>query len=130
MVSRPCYVCCVAWDVEYTDEFAQWWETLSVEQQERIDAVVGLLQERGPTLGPPIVDTLQGSALPNLKELRIRQDGTLRILFAFDPRRVAILLFGGDKTGEWQAWYRTAIPRAERLYQDHLDQLRKEGLLQ
>jgi hypothetical protein len=87
-----------------------------------------ILEEVGPTLGRPLVDTLEGSRLVNLKELRPR-GGYLRVLFAFDPRRVAILLLGGDKSGRWAAWYAEAIPAAERLYEQHLAQLRKEGEL-
>lgn len=84
--------------------------------------------ERGPNLGRPWVDTLGGLKPRNLKELRIHQDGHLRILFVFDPRRTAILLLGGDKTGQWTEWYRWAIPEAERLYGMYLDELRREGL--
>ena len=64
----------------------------------------------------------------NMKQLRPRR-GNLRILLAFDPRRAAILLLGGDKTHRWNAWYETAIPDADRLYDDHLATLAKEGLL-
>ncbi len=63
-----------------------------------------------------------------MKELRPR-GGNLRVLFAFDPRRAAILLMGGDKTGRWQAWYAEVIPIADDLYDEHLETLRKEGLL-
>jgi hypothetical protein len=66
--------------------------------------------------------------LANMKELRPR-GGNTRILFAFDPRRVAILLHGGDKTGEWETWYDRAILTADQLYDTHLEQLREEGLL-
>jgi hypothetical protein len=115
------------WDVEYTNEFGAWWSTLSADQQERIDAAIELLERHGPTLGRPWVDTLSTSALANLKELRVRRDAHLRILFAFDPRRTAILLLGGDKTGRWEAWYAQAIPTAERLYEAHLNELAEEG---
>jgi hypothetical protein len=65
-------------------------------------------------------DTLTGTKLPNLKELRTTAEGShLRVLFAFDPRRAAILLLGGDTTGRWEEWYRKAIPQAERLYAGH-----------
>jgi len=120
----------VAWEVEYTDEFEAWWTDLSDDQQERLTAGVEKLEETGPTLGRPYVDTLTNSDLANLKELRITADGShLRVLFAFDPVRVAILLLGGDKTGDWEGWYQEAIPKAERLYDEHLDELRKEGLI-
>jgi hypothetical protein len=116
------------WAVGYTDPFGSWWDELDEDAQERIAAAVELLQEAGPALGRPLVDTLQGSRHPNMKELRPR-GGHLRVLFAFDPRRAAILLLGGDKTGRWQAWYRDAIPAADDLYDEHLDTLRKEGAI-
>jgi hypothetical protein len=116
----------VAWDVEYTNEFEEWWDALTTEEQRRTQAAVEVLQARGPGLGRPWVDTLQGSRHSNMKELRPR-GGHLRILFAFDPRRAAILLLGGDKTGQWSSWYEQAIPQADELYDEHLRQLRDEG---
>jgi len=112
------------WAVEYTDEFGQWWDTLSSEEQQGIDAAVGLLEQRGPGLGRPLVDTMEGSRHPNMKELRV---GTMRILFAFDPRRTALLLIGGDKRGHWQEFYERAIPLADRLFDVHLAELESEG---
>jgi hypothetical protein len=105
------------WDVEYTEEFGAWWEDLEPDDQERLTAAVELLEELGPSLGRPLVDTLKGSRHPNMKELR---PGTVRVLFAFDPRRTAILLLGGDKSGHWKDWYVEAIPEADRLFDDHL----------
>lgn len=107
----------MSWDVEFTTEFEQWYRSLDQAEQERIVAVVQVLRERGPGLGRPLVDSVKGSAFP-IKELRV---GTVRILFAFDPRRVAVLLTGGDKQHKWQKWYRTAIPEADRLYTKHLE---------
>jgi hypothetical protein len=116
----------VAWEVEYTDQFEVWWLTLSAEDQNSIRASVEVLEERGPALGRPLVDTLKGSRHPNMKELRPTV-GNIRILFAFDPRRMAILLIGGDKTNRWRDWYQRMIPIADRLYDDHLNTLRKGG---
>ena len=116
------------WSVEYTDEFAAWWHQLGQAQQEAIAARVELLAERGPSLRRPVVGTLKGT-LPNLKELRCASDGSLRVLFAFDPRRTVVLLLGGNKAGRWREWYRAAIPAAERLYGTYLAELRQEGLL-
>jgi hypothetical protein len=118
----------VSWEVEYTNEFEEWWAALTAEEQRRTAAAVEVLQERGPGLGRPWVDTLQGSRHPNMKELRPR-GGHLRILFAFDPRRAAILLLGGDKTGQWSSWYEQAIPQADELYDEHLRELNDEGTL-
>ena len=108
------------WDVEYTEEFGAWWEDLEPDHQERLTAAVELLEKLGPSLGRPLVDTLKGSKHPNMKELR---PGTVRVLFAFDPRRTAILLLGGDKSGHWKDWYVEAIPEADRLFDDHLASL-------
>lgn len=116
----------MAWEVEYTDEFESWWETLSVEEQERISAAVELLQQRGPNLGRPIADRITSSSMHNLKELR--PSGTnIRILFAFGPERSAILLIGGDKTGQWDRWYVEAIPIAERLFAKYLEEVGREA---
>lgn len=122
-------VLAVTWEVVYTNEFEAWWSGLTDEQQERIVAAVAVLERRGPSLGRPLVDTLTSSRLKNLKELRVSKDGSLRILFVFDPLRQAVLLLGGDKTGQWAAWYRHAIPEAERLYDEYLCELREEGTL-
>lgn len=86
------------------------------------------LEAHGPALRRPIVDTLRHSRLAHLKELR-PPGTTIRILFAFDPRRTAILLVGGNKAGRWAAWYRMMIPEAERLYDEYLAELRRDGLL-
>ena len=118
----------VRWVVEYTDEFGKWWDSLDLREQENIAAVVEILEEAGPGLGRPLVDTIHASRHSNMKELR-PLPGNIRILFAFDPRRAAILLLGGDKTGEWAAWYKRMIPVADRLYDEHLDALRREGTI-
>ncbi|WP_205304368.1 type II toxin-antitoxin system RelE/ParE family toxin [Nonomuraea montanisoli] len=80
------------------------------------------LAEAGPSLGRPLVDKLEGSQAHNLKELRPGSAGRseVRILFAFDPWRSAILLIGGDKSGDWSGWYRWAIPHAEGLCAKYL----------
>lgn len=112
------------WDVEVTDQFEQWWDTLSVEEQESIEAAVELLEERGPGLGRPLVDTVKGSRHANMKELRAAM---IRVLFAFDPRRTAILLIGGDKRDRWQEFYAQMIPLADTLFDEHLKELESKG---
>jgi hypothetical protein len=117
----------MVWDVEYTDQFEEWFDSLDPGAQEDILVSVGLLEERGPSLGRPHVDTLEGTRHPNLKELRTQSKGRpLRTLFAFDPRRIAILLIAGDKTGN-RRFYDAMIPLAEELYDEHLEELRKEA---
>lgn len=119
----------MAWEVEYTDEFGEWWEELSVEEQEAIDATVRLLEARGPNLGFPHSSGIHNSKHGHMRELRTQHAGhPLRTLYAFDPRRMAILLLGGDKTGD-DRWYDVHVPIADRLYDEHLEQLRKEGLI-
>jgi hypothetical protein len=114
------------WEVEYTDQFGEWWDKLGADQQKQVAASVHLLAERGPGLGRPAVDTVTASRHPNMKELRI---GTIRVFFIFDPRRTAILLVAGDKRGRWQEFYERMIPVADDLYDEHLEQLRQEGAL-
>jgi len=117
------------WDVEYTDEFEEWWESLSESEQEDISASVQLLEERGPNLRFPHSSGISGSKHSHMRELRTQHNGNpYRTLYAFDPRRNAILLIGGNKTGD-NRWYETYIAIADRVYDEHLQQLLKEGLL-
>lgn len=118
------------YEVNYTDEFGEWWDGLTVQQQEDITARVELLEQHGPALGRPTVDRVEGSAFHHMKELRCSSDGALRVLFAFDPRREAILLLGGDKSDDWNAWYEWAIPKADELYTQYLRELRREGIIE
>jgi hypothetical protein len=112
------------WDVELTAECEAWWNTLNESEQESVGHAFDLLAALGPALSRPYADTLKGSTLPNLKELRVQHDGRpYRVLYAFDPRRVAVLLLGGDKTGDGR-WYEKAIALAEKIYARHLEDLR------
>jgi len=115
------------WDVEYTDEFGAWWASLTAEEQEDINAGVLLLQHFGPTLRFPHSSSVQSSRHAHMRELRVQHAGRpYRVLYAFDPRRTAILLIGGDKTGN-DRWYEISVPLADRLYDEHLEQLKREG---
>ncbi len=117
------------WEVEYTDEFERWWRTLS--ENEQIDLVAGveLLEQLGPQLSRPYADSVKGSRHSNMKELRTQSGGRpLRTFYAFDPRRQAILLIGGDKTGD-DRFYETMVPLADRLYDEYIDELRNEGMI-
>ncbi len=117
------------WEVEYTDEFGAWWDSLTEPEQESVAHGVEVLRSVGPILGRPHVDAVHGSRFNNMKELRTQHRGEpYRTLFAFDPRRTAILLVGGKKTGD-ERWYDRFIPLADRLYEEHLDELRNEGLI-
>lgn len=119
----------MAWNVEYTDEFGEWWEQLTEEAQEDIDAEVGLLVEYGVDLPYPHSSGVNGSRHAHMRELRIQHQGNpIRVLYAFDPLRTALLLIGGDKTGN-KRWYKVHVPIADRLYDEHLEELKKEGRL-
>jgi hypothetical protein len=119
----------MSWDVEYTDEFGDWWSTLSDAEQESLAASVQLLEQRGPNLGFPHSSGINGSRHSHMRELRTQHEGNpYRTLYAFDPRRSAILLIGGDKTGD-DRWYDVHVPIADRLYDEHMEQLREEGLI-
>jgi len=116
----------VAWEVEFTDAFELWWNSLNEDQQEEIDAKVLLLEERGPVLPRPHSDVITTSKHSNMKELLGNvNEAQLRVLYAFDPRRTAILLIGGDKSGN-PNWYRQFVPMADDLFDRHLKQIEKE----
>ncbi len=113
----------MACEVEYTDEFEQWWDTLSESEQDDIAAVVGLLEDRGPTLSFPYSSDVKSSKHAHMRELRIQHQGEpYRVLYAFDPRRMAILLIGGNKRGN-DRWYEEFVPIADKLYDIHLSEL-------
>ncbi|OQX30528.1 MAG: addiction module toxin RelE [Candidatus Sedimenticola endophacoides] len=112
--------------VEYTNEFGEWWDSLSEAEQEDIAAVVELLEEKGPQLPFPYSSGVNGSKHDHMRELRIQHAGRpYRTLYAFDPRRMTILLIGGDKTGN-NRWYDEYVPIADRLYDEHIEALKKE----
>jgi hypothetical protein len=109
--------------VEYTDELEAWWNLLSEAEQISIDTSVRLLEEKGAGLGFPHSSGINGSKHEHMRELRIQHEGRpYRILYAFDPRRCAILLIGGDKTGN-KRWYEIHVPIADKLYDKHLEEL-------
>ena len=101
------------------NEVRDWIDTLDDATYARVVQAIDTPADVGPGLGRPLVDTINGSSIANLKELR---PGTVRILFAFDPRRDGVLLVAGDKSGRWTQWYRDAIPLAERRYERYLSE--------
>ena len=94
------------WDVEYTDEFGEWWNGLSEDEQESLDASVRLLEDRGPNLGFPHSSGVNGSKHSHMRELRTQHDGR-----------------------PYRTLYDVHIPIADGLYDEHIEQLRKEGLI-
>lgn len=112
-------------DVELIED---WLDSLDEASWRQVMAAVEVLRELGPQFGRPLVDTLTASRHRNMKELRPGSSGRseLRILFAFDPERSAILLIGGDKAGDWTRWYKKNITAADDLFDSHLRRLRGE----
>ena len=105
------------------EEVEHWFNVLSPADRALAPAAIDLLRDRGPLLGRPLVDRITRSKLHNLKELRPGSTGTteVRLLFVFDPKRRAVPLVGGDKSGRWQDWYKTNIPLAEQRYERWLN---------
>jgi hypothetical protein len=107
----------MTWEIEIKPQAEQWFMSLGAKDAHQVAAALDRLGQVGPTLGTPSVKAIKGSRHHNMKELRY---GNHRALFAFDPKRRAVVLLGGDKTGEWQKWYERNIPVADRLYEQHL----------
>jgi len=121
----------VVWEIYLTDDVLGWLDRLlstDPDSHRQVVYAVETLAEAGPNLGRPLVDRVKGSAIHNLKELRPGSAGSseIRVLFAFDPWRSAVLLLAGDKAGDWKGWYRHAVPRAEELYATYLKERAEE----
>jgi len=115
------------WEVEYTNEFEEWWETLGEAEHKRISYSVNLLREAGPSLPFPHSSEAKGSRHGAMRELRSQCEGRpLRTFYAFDPRRTAILLIGGDKTGD-DRFYDEMIPKADKIYDEYLREIQEEN---
>ncbi|MDR0837334.1 MAG: type II toxin-antitoxin system RelE/ParE family toxin [Propionibacteriaceae bacterium] len=120
----------MVWLIELDDAVQEWMDSLDAPTYKAVMAAVVVLGREGPSLGRPLVDSITGSRIANLKELRPSAPGrqSIRLLFVFDPVRSAFFLVGGDKSGDWDKWYKRNIPVAERRYAAHLRELetRKE----
>jgi len=115
----------LSWDVEFSDEFGEWWDGLNAAEQKSVDFTVSLLQELGPTLRMPHSSGVGTSRHAPMRELRIQHEGCpYRVLYAFDPRRAAMLLVGGDKTGN-NRWYQEYVHVADAIYDRHLRDIEK-----
>ena len=113
----------MAWEVEYTDEFQAWWNGLDDDEQDSIAVMVQILEAKGPALSYPYSSGIQSSRHAHMRELRIQHKGQpYRVLYVFDPRRVAILLIGGSKVGD-DRWYEEMVPKADGIYDQHLRDL-------
>ena len=114
------------WKVEYTNEFEDWWLALSEAEQISVAASVTLLEKLGPSLPFPHSSAINGSTFAHMRELRIQHHGRpYRVFYTFDPRRVAILLIGGDKTGK-KLFYEKLVPIADKLYTEHLKETQEK----
>jgi hypothetical protein len=116
----------MAWEVEYTHEFVQWWNTLTADEQADVSHYVDELEKHGPQLAFPYSSDVKGSRHGAMRELRVQSGGKpIRIFYAFDPRRTAILLIGGRKGGD-KRFYETFVRVADHLFDQHLVELRAE----
>lgn len=112
--------------MEFTDEFESWWDSLNEAEQIELEAAISVLEERGPVLQMPLSSGIVTSKHGHMRELRVQVKGRpYRVLYAFDPLRVAILLIGGDKTGD-NRWYERYVPIADRIYDEHIETLKRE----
>ncbi len=121
----------MAWEIFMTSQVKAFLDSLDGSDPDSatlIDEAIGTLHRNGPTQGRPLVDRIAGSSIANMKELRPPSGGRseVRILFVFDPWRSAVLLVAGDKSGQWNRWYRKAIPEAEQLYARYLVEREEE----
>src|SRR5512146_1819246 len=116
----------MAYEVEVSDEFKAWYEPLSEPEQNSVERVVLMLMEAGPALGFPYSSGVGKSKFGHIRELRIQHEGRpYRVLYAFDPSRSALLLIGGDKTGD-DRWYEKMVPKADAIYEEHLKVITEE----
>jgi hypothetical protein len=116
------------WEIRWTHEFAQWIISDEVDAAAREDIRTGLLvlREMGPGLGRPWADTLRGSKHANMKELRIQSNGRpFRVFYAFDPKRRAVFLIGGNKQGD-KRFYKVLLPLADKLFDAYLKEMKDE----
>ena len=117
------------WEVEFHKDFDPEFDALPEGVRNELRAHALLLEQFGPQLGRPRVDTLKGSRHANMKELRFdAADGVWRVAFAFDPKRNAVLLIAGDKSGGGEKrFYRQLIAKADERFDEHLSQTTKKG---
>ena len=111
------------WEIRLSHQVLAWLESEPVAIRERVDVVLTVLAAHGPNLGRPLVDSISGSSIGNLKELRVlsSRDRAIRILFCFTPARIALLLVAGDKSNNWGSWYQQAIQEAEEIYERYIE---------
>jgi len=121
-----------SWSVEFHPACEIWADNLKQSDKEALLAAIRVLRDEGPTLGRPLVDTVKASRHPNMKEPRPGSTGRteIRLLFAFDKERKAILLVGGDKSDDWKGWYVTNIPLADDRLDWHQKKLDEQQVIE
>lgn len=119
----------MAWEVEVSDTFEAWFDALDDQERRSVATTIDLLVEEGPSLPFPHSSKVTQSRYGTMRELRIQHQGRpYRVLYAFDPRRTAFVILGGDKTGN-DRWYDQNVPKADREFEEHLRTLKQEGLI-
>jgi len=108
-----------SWEIVIHPTVSKWLDSLARSEYQKVVIALKVLQEQGPFLGRPYADQVKNSRFKNMKELRPRGKN-LRLLFAFDPNRKAIILVAGDKTNNWIKWYEQNIPIADQRFSEHL----------
>jgi hypothetical protein len=108
-----------SWEIVIHPIVSQWLDSLAPSEYQKVVTALKVLREQGPYLGRPFADQVKNSRFKNMKELRPRGKN-LRLLFAFDPNRKAIILVAGDKTNNWIKWYEQNIPIADQRFSEHL----------
>lgn len=118
----------MSWAVIVHPAVDEWLAALDKNSLEQVTAAVRELSEHGPALGRPLADTVKGSRHRNMKELRPGSAGRseIRVLFAFDPARQAVLLVAGDKAGRWSQWYKRSVPLADDRFDEHIERVRRD----
>jgi hypothetical protein len=116
-----------SWEVAFHPDCYVWADQLGSADAEALLAAINVLRDAGPALGRPLIDSIKGSRHKNMKELRPGSTGRteVRVLFAFDRVRRAILLVGGDKSGDWSGWYDVNVPVADDRFDEHQVKVRK-----
>jgi hypothetical protein len=117
------------WRIKFHADCEGWADGLAQDDKEALLAAISVLRDVGPALGRPLVDTVVASRHANMKELRPGSTGRteVRVLFAFDKARTALLLVGGDKSARWNGWYDTNIPIADEMFDAHQRSLDEEA---
>lgn len=115
------------WNIKQTKEFQEWFDNADKKLKEAIVENVEVLKQMGPQLGRPYADTIKGSSITNLKELRFDSgEKVIRVFFVFDPDRNGVLLIGGNKSSsKGKTFYKDMIAKSEKIYSGYLEERKK-----